>query len=77
MVQRVRQHDHSRLDLAKAQINTDMNSSFLCVFHRIANTHLRRGSEGEPSHTASTVPACNAFWDVRVCVCVFLYNLII
>lgn len=44
LVQGARQHSHPRLDLAKAQINTNMNSSFLPVFHRIANTHLWCGS---------------------------------
>lgn len=48
---------HPRLDLAKAQINTNMNSSFLPVFPLIANTHLWYGSEGEPPYTADSVPA--------------------
>ena len=56
-VQRVSRHDRSRLDLAKAQINTNMNSSFLSLLCCTANTHSRCGSEGEPSHTAGTVSA--------------------
>lgn len=45
---------HPRLDLAKAQINTNMKASFL---HRIANTHFRCGSEAEPLYTADSVLA--------------------
>ncbi len=71
LVQSVCQRSRPRLDLAKAQINTNMNSSFLPVFPRIANTHLWCGSEGEPPYTAYSVPAG---WDVCVCVCVFLHK---
>lgn len=57
LVQSSRQGSHPRLDLGKAQINTNMNSSFLPMFHRIANTHLWCGSEGVPPYTAYSVPA--------------------
>lgn len=67
LVRSVRQHSRPRLDLAKAQINTNMNSSFLPVFPRIANTHLRCGSEGEPSDTAASVPAA---LHVGMCACI-------
>lgn len=56
-----------QLDLAKAQINTNMNSSFLSVFPHIANTHLWCGSEGKPPYTAYSVPAS---LHVGMCVCV-------
>lgn len=67
LVQSARQRSRPRLDLAKAQINTNMNSSFLPVFPRIANTHLWCGSEGEPPYTAYSVPAA---LHVGMCVCV-------
>lgn len=57
LVQSARQRGRLSLDLAKAQINTNMNSSFLCVFPHIANTHLWCGSEGEPRYTDHSVPA--------------------
>lgn len=68
LVQSARQRSHPRLDLAKAQINTNMNSSFLPVLHRIANTHLWCGSEGELLYTAYSVPAALHF---GMCVCIF------
>lgn len=66
LVQGSRQCCCPRLDLAKAQINTDMNSSFLSVFPRIANTHLWCGSEAEPPYTAYSVPAA-LHVELRVC----------
>ena len=42
LVQCAHQRSRPRLDLAKAQINTNMNSSFLPGFPRIANTFMVR-----------------------------------
>lgn len=72
LVQSSRQCSRPRLDLAKAQINTNMNSSFLPAFPYIANTHLWCGSEGE-SHL--TQPTVFPLLCTLACVCRFCKNM--